>query len=125
MKSREQEYKEIFIAEALEYYDALSRHISELEKSAEGRTDPGRNFPVLHNLKANAKAIGFINISDLAHKLETAFGLIRNKELAFSDDVVTMLFDGIDLLGELITNIDNPNYKETSNEILLRNLDIN
>ena len=32
MKSREQEYKEIFIAEALEYFDALNRHISELEK---------------------------------------------------------------------------------------------
>jgi two-component system chemotaxis sensor kinase CheA len=124
MKSREQEYKEIFIAEALEYYDALSRHISELEKTPKDEQILAEIFRLLHNLKANAKAIGFINISDVSHKLETAFGLIRNRELAFSDDVVSVLFDGIDLLGELITNIDNPTYKETSNEILLRNLDV-
>ncbi|KAA9346045.1 chemotaxis protein CheA [Adhaeribacter soli] len=124
MKSREQEYKEIFIAEALEYYDALSRHISELEKAPKDEKILAEIFRLLHNLKANAKAIGFINISDVSHKLETAFGLIRNKELAFSDNVVNVLFDGIDLLGEMITNIDNPNYKETSNEVLLRNLDV-
>ena len=124
MKSREQEYREIFVAEALEYYDALSRHISELEKSPKDEQLLAEIFRLLHNLKANAKAIGFINISDLSHKLETAFGLIRNKELQFADEVVTVLFDGVDLLGELITNVDNPNYKESNNEVLLRNLDM-
>ncbi|MBK0403141.1 chemotaxis protein CheA [Adhaeribacter sp. BT258] len=124
MKSREQEYREIFVAEALEYYDALSRHISELEKSPKDEKLLAEIFRLLHNLKANAKAIGFINISDLSHKLETAFGLIRNKELNFSDEVVTVLFDGVDMLGEMITNLDNPNYKEADNQVLLRNLDL-
>lgn len=123
MKSRDQEYKEIFVAEALEYYDALSRHISELEKAPKDDKVLAEIFRYLHNLKANAKAIGFIDISNLAHKLETAFGLIRNKELAFEDTVVPILFDGIDLLGELITNLDNPNYETSDNEALLRNLD--
>ena len=123
MKSREQEYKEIFIAEALEYYDALSRHISELEKSPKDEQVLAEIFRLLHNLKANAKAIGFINISDLAHKLETAFGLIRNKDLPFAGNVVTVLFEGVDVLGEFITNIDNQNYQE-EHEILQRNLDI-
>ena len=123
MKSRDQEYKEIFVAEALEYYDALSRHISELEKAPKDDKVLAEIFRYLHNLKANAKAIGFIDISNLAHKLETAFGLIRNKELSFSDEVVPLLFDGIDLLGELITNLDNPNYQGANNELLMRNLD--
>src|SRR6478672_6032388 len=124
MKSREQEYKEIFVAEALEYYDALSRHISELEKTPKDDKVLAEIFRYLHNLKANAKAIGFIEISDLAHKLETAFGLIRNKELAFSDEVVPILFDGIDLLGEQITNLDNPNYQHADNDVLMRNLEV-
>lgn len=123
MKSRDQEYKEIFVAEALEYYDALSRHISELEKAPKDDKVLAEIFRYLHNLKANAKAIGFIEISDLAHKLETAFGLIRNKELSFADEVVPILFDGIDLLGELITNLDNPNYQRADNDVLMRNLD--
>ncbi|WP_242928966.1 chemotaxis protein CheA [Pontibacter vulgaris] len=123
MKSREQEYKEIFIAEALEYYDALNRHISDLEKRPQDDQVLAEIFRLLHNLKANAKAIGYLHISDLSHKLETAFSLIRNKELSFSDEVVAVLFDGIDLLGDLITNIDNDSYGEPD-PVLLRNLDI-
>ncbi|WP_299759675.1 chemotaxis protein CheA [uncultured Pontibacter sp.] len=123
MKSREQEYKEIFIAEALEYFDALNRHISTLEKEPDSDKTLAEIFRLLHNLKANSKAIGYLQISDVSHKLETAFSLIRNKELVFSDEVVKVLFDGIDLLGELIHNIDNANYGEPD-PVLLRNLDI-
>ena len=123
MKSREQEYKEIFIAEALEYFDSLNRHISELEKQPQNDKILAEIFRLLHNLKANAKAIGYLQISDVSHKLETAFSLIRNKELSFSDEVVTVLFDGIDMLGDLIGNIDNPNTLEPD-PVLLRNLDI-
>ncbi|WP_181306408.1 chemotaxis protein CheA [Rufibacter sp. XAAS-G3-1] len=123
MKSRDQEYKEIFIAEALEYYDALNRHISDLEKTPEDEQVLAEVFRLLHNLKANAKAIGYETIADVSHKLETAFGLIRNKELSFSDEVVTVLFDGIDLLGEMITGIDGPKEVEPS-PALLKNLDI-
>ncbi|WP_266205790.1 chemotaxis protein CheA [Pontibacter kalidii] len=123
MKSREQEYKEIFIAEALEYFDALNRHISTLEREPESEETLAEIFRLLHNLKANSKAIGYLQISDVSHKLETAFSLIRNKELSFSDEVVKVLFDGIDLLGELIHNVDNPGYGEPD-PLLLRNLDI-
>ncbi|NEM98983.1 chemotaxis protein CheA [Pontibacter burrus] len=123
MKSREQEYKEIFIAEALEYFDALNRHISDLEKRPQEDKLLAEIFRLLHNLKANAKAIGYLRISDVSHKLETAFSLIRNKELQFSDEIVTVLFEGVDLLGELIHNIDNENYGEPD-PVLLRNLDI-
>ncbi|MCX2739133.1 chemotaxis protein CheA [Pontibacter anaerobius] len=123
MKSREQEYKEIFIAEALEYFDALNRHISTLEKEPESDETLAEIFRLLHNLKANSKAIGYLQISDVSHKLETAFSLIRNKELTFSEEVVKVLFDGIDLLGELIHNVDNPKYGEPD-PVLLRNLDI-
>ncbi|WP_026464728.1 chemotaxis protein CheA [Adhaeribacter aquaticus] len=123
MKSREQEYKEIFIAEALEYYDALNRHISELEKDPNNDGLLAEIFRLLHNMKANAKAIGYIQISDLSHKLETAFELIRNKELAFTDETVTVLFDGIDLLGELINNVDNEGY-QVADENIIRNLEL-
>lgn len=123
MKSREEEYKEIFIAEALEYYDALNRHISVLEKQPQDDHTLAEIFRLLHNLKANAKAIGYLQISDVSHKLETAFSLIRNKEMSFSDEVVTVLFDGIDMLGDLINNIDNASAGD-QDPVLLRNLDV-
>ncbi len=122
MKSREEEYKEIFIAEALEYYDSLNRHISDLEKNPGEEALLDEIFRLLHNLKANAKAIGYVEISDLSHKLETAFGLIRSKELQFAGPAVTVLFDGIDLLGEMLHNLDQPDY--TANPQLVRNLEL-
>ncbi|RDC62631.1 chemotaxis protein CheA [Adhaeribacter pallidiroseus] len=122
MKSREQEYKEIFIAEALEYFDALNRHLSNLEKTPEDDQILAEIFRLLHNLKANAKAIGYLQISDLSHKLETAFELVRKHELAFRNEVATVLFDGVDLLGELISNVDDPDFK-ISDENLIRNLE--
>ena len=91
MKSREEEYKEIFVAEALEYYDALNRHISDLEKNPGEDSLLDEVFRLLHNLKANAKAIGYVDISDLAHKLETAFGMIRSKEISFTGNAVVVL----------------------------------
>ncbi|MDB5262432.1 MAG: histidine kinase, partial [Adhaeribacter sp.] len=123
MKSREQEYKEIFIAEALEYYDALNRHISDLEKNPENDAVLAEIFRLLHNMKANAKAIGYLNISDISHKLETAFELVRNKKIAFTDETVTVLFDGIDFLGELINNLDHEDY-QIQDESIIKNLDI-
>jgi two-component system chemotaxis sensor kinase CheA len=110
MNAREKEYKEIFIAEALELYDGLSTHIIDLEKDPENDRTLAEIFRLLHNLKANAKAIGYEGIGDVAHKLENAFSAIRNHELKFQDKVVSILVDGIDMLGALIANIDKPEF---------------
>lgn len=118
MKDREREYKEIFIAEALQEYDELSRHIVGLEKRPDDEKLLGEIFRLLHNLKANAKAIGYINISEIAHKLESVFSGIRNHEIEFKGDIVTVLFDGIDYLGLLLNNIDNNEYHQPQEELL-------
>lgn len=122
MGSREKEYKEIFIAEALEVYHGLSSHIIELEKNTTDEKILAEIFRLLHNLKANAKAIGYIDISEIAHKLENVFSAIRDKKLSFQGNVVTLMLDGIDLLGTLITNIDNPKFEGPETE-LLNNID--
>jgi two-component system chemotaxis sensor kinase CheA len=121
VKNREKEYKEIFIAEALQEYDGVSRHIVELERNPGDEKALGEIFRLLHNLKANAKAIGYENIADLAHNLENIISLIRNKEIKFEGSVVTLLLDGIDYLGLLLKQIDNP--EEVVNEELMRNIE--
>lgn len=122
MKDREREYKEIFIAEALQEYDELSRHIVELEKQPKDDKLLAEIFRLLHNLKANSKAIGYLNVADISHRLESVFSLIRNHELEFRGEVVTVLFDGVDYLGLLLGHIDDSNYQQPHDE-LLNNLD--
>lgn len=120
---KDQEFKEIFIAESLESYDSLCLLLTHLEKKPKDEKLLAEIFRLLHNMKANSKSIGYKDITELSHKLETAFGHIRNHTLSFSGNIKIVLFDGIDLLAELIRNIDNKNFKGPEPE-LLHNLDL-
>ncbi|MVN75524.1 chemotaxis protein CheA [Hymenobacter sp. HMF4947] len=102
MKSREQEYRELFMAEALEYYDAMSRHLSELERNPQDGAALNELFRLMHNLKANARAMGFVDMGEVAHKMETLFGQIRGQERTFTGLLVTLTFQSVDVLGNMI-----------------------
>jgi two-component system chemotaxis sensor kinase CheA len=117
LKSREKEYKEIFLAEALEEFDMINQHLTYLEKNPEDDKVLAEIFRLLHNLKANAKAIGYLDIAQLVHKLESVFGALRNRELEFTGQIVTILFASVDAMGYLLHNIDNPEAKPLDPEI--------
>ncbi|OGX87710.1 chemotaxis protein CheA [Hymenobacter lapidarius] len=102
MKTRDQEYRELFMAEALEYYDSMSRHLSELERNPNAGPALNELFRLMHNLKANARAMGFTDLGEVAHHLETLFGLIRDKEREFSGPLIKVVFAGVDALGNMI-----------------------
>lgn len=122
MKSREQEYRELFMAEALESYDAMSQHMSVLEKRPDDEAALNEVFRLLHNLKASARAMGHNEIGEVAHRMETIFGQIRSKERPFAGSVVPVLFSGIDVLGGMIRAVG-ANQELTENTALLENLD--
>ena len=98
MKSRDQEYRELFAAEALETADSLGRHLSELERAPADENAVAESFRLLHNLKASAAATGLQTVADLAHMLESVFGRLRARELVFTPTVSATLFEGIDAL---------------------------
>ena len=122
MTAREQEYRELFMAEALEYYDAMSQHLSELERSPTDVPALNELFRLMHNLKSNARAMGHTAIGEVAHHLETIFGLIRDKEREFAGSLVPVVFTGLDELGAMIRAVgaDQPLPDATD---LLENLD--
>jgi len=102
MTAREQEYRELFMAEALEYYDAMSRHLSELERNPQDVGALNELFRLMHNLKANARAMGFMDMGEVAHRMETLFGQIRGNERTFTGSLVSLTFRAVDILGNMI-----------------------
>ncbi|WP_426059946.1 chemotaxis protein CheA [Hymenobacter sp. B1770] len=122
MKSRDQEYRELFMAEALEYYDSMSRHLSELERNPDAGPALNELFRLMHNLKANARAMGFTDLGEVAHHLETLFGLIRDRERAFSGPLIQVVFTGVDALGNMIRAVG-ANQPLPNVTTLLENLD--
>jgi two-component system chemotaxis sensor kinase CheA len=105
MKTRDQEYREMFMAEALEYYDSMSRHLSELERNPNAGPALNELFRLMHNLKANARAMGFTDLGEMAHHLETLFGLIRDQQRTFSGALTRVVFTGVDTMGTMIRAI--------------------
>ena len=122
MKTRDQEYREMFMAEALEYYDSMSRHLSELERNTDAGPALNELFRLMHNLKANARAMGFMDLGEVAHHLETLFGLIRDKQREFGGPLAKVVFTGVDVMGAMIRAVgaDQPLPDATA---LLENLD--
>jgi len=103
--SKENEYRELFLAEALENHEELNRLITQLEKKPDDQSAVNAIFRITHTLKGNAAGMGFEHIAELGHTLETLFGEVREKRLELSPDMFTALFKAIDTLGALIRSL--------------------
>ena len=102
---KEDEYREIFLAEALDHYEELNRLMTELEKKPTDVPTINAIFRITHTLKGNAAGMGFGGIAELGHTVETLFGEIRDRRISLNPDIFTALFKAIDVLGALIRSL--------------------
>lgn len=124
--SKDQEYQEIFLAEALENYAEINRLLTVLEKNAGDTKTIQSLFRLTHTLKGNATGMGFDKIAEMAHVMEDFFGEVRDGRIMLGDDIFTSVFKAADVLGELIDALKTPRdvkYRgiKTKLEILIKN----
>ena len=105
MKSKEEEYRQLFLTEALENFEELNRLFVDLEKDASSKKAIANIFRIVHTLKGNAMGMGYEKIADLAHVMEDVFGAIKNGEIAADKELIDGLFRANDKLGGLINAI--------------------
>lgn len=105
MKSKEEEYRQLFLTEALENFEELNRLFVELEKDISSKKAIANIFRIVHTLKGNAMGMGYEKIADLAHVMEDVFGAIKNGEVVPDKELVDSLFRANDKLGGLINAI--------------------
>ncbi|UII21786.1 chemotaxis protein CheA [Fulvivirga ligni] len=118
MTNREKELRAIFLAETQQSYDQISSGIVNLEKSPGNEELIADIFRLLHNMKANTAAMKLDAISTLAHALENVFSAIRDKEITFQGNNTSVIFRGIDHMGYLITNINEPKLQEVDADLI-------
>ena len=125
-QEKDQEYREIFLAEALDHYTEINRLLTILEKNIEDAQAIQALFRITHTLKGNATGMGFEKIAELAHVLEDFFGEVRDGKISLGNDIFTSVFKAADALGELIEAVKNPRdvkYRgiKTKLEVLIKN----
>lgn len=123
---KDSEYREIFLAEAIENYTEINRLLTVLEKNVSDTKTIQALFRITHTLKGNATGMGFEKIADLAHVMEDFFGEVREGRIALGTDIFTSVFKAADALGELIDAIKKPRevkYRgvKTKLDVLIRN----
>lgn len=125
--SKEQEYKEIFLAEAQESQEQLNLLFTELEKDISNKKAIDAIFRITHTLKGNAMGMGFSEIAELSHVVEDVFNEVKTGALKLDADLFTCLYRANDVLNELIEAIKTPKavkYKgiKTKLEVILKNV---
>lgn len=105
MKNKEEEYKEIFLAEALDNFEEINRLLTTLEKDTADKNTLQTLFRITHTLKGNAAGMGFEGIAAMAHVLEDLFGEVRDGRVLLQSDLFASVFKAVDILGSLINAI--------------------
>jgi len=108
MNEKDQEYREIFLAEALEIYTEINRLLTLLEKNVNDTKAIHALFRITHTLKGNATGMGYEKIAEMAHVMEDFFGEVRESRIDLGSDIFSSVFKAADVLGELIDAIKNP-----------------
>ena len=125
MKNKEEEYKEIFLAESLDNFEEINRLLTNLEKDLTDRNNIHALFRITHTLKGNSAGMGFTGIAEMAHVLEDLFGEVRDGRIQLNGNLFASIYKAVDILGNLINAVkDNTEVKykgiKTKLEVLLK-----
>ena len=119
----DEEYLQMFFDEAEEYIRDLNDDILILEENTENTEVINAIFRAAHSLKGMAATMGFDELTDLTHKLENVLDLIREEKIYLDAEMIDALFEGIDLINELVEDIKRTGREATEVEGFLVSLD--
>lgn len=100
------QYMTMFIEESMDNLQTLNESLLDLEQDPTDVDKLNEIFRVAHTIKGMAATMGFGDIAELTHKMEDVLSEFRNGELSVTQDVVTVLFDCLDTLEKMITNVE-------------------
>jgi len=94
-----------FVTEAREHLGYIEPNLLELEKDMGNLELVDEIFRSLHSIKGTSDYVGISSVTELSHKMESLFELVRNKKLKFNQEIISVTFEAFDILKELINRI--------------------
>ena len=100
------EYKDLFIEEAREHIDTLTKSLLTLEKEPQNIEVVNMLFRSAHTLKGSSGMMGYIDFQDLTHAMEDIFDEMRKGKKP-SSNLISALLECVDALSLKLENIQN------------------
>jgi two-component system chemotaxis sensor kinase CheA len=100
------QYRTLFIEEAKEHIDTITKSMLILEKEPENQEVINMLFRSAHTLKGSSGMMGFKDFQELTHAMEDIFDDMRkgNKPTC---DLISLLLECVDALTQRLDNIQN------------------
>ena len=104
MQDKELEIRRQFLDEAQEYLDLLESSVLGISSSRIDTQQINAALRAAHSIKGGAGMMGFSALSDLSHRLEDSFKVLKiQKSIEIDLDLERLLLEAIDCLRHLVT----------------------
>lgn len=107
--SERDETLQIFFSETKDLLRSAEDSLLALESSPESASNIERLFRSVHTIKSGAAMVGFPNISEYSHLLETLMDRLRSGELTVSNNLITFLLKSVDFVRSMVENVNQGN----------------
>jgi two-component system, chemotaxis family, sensor kinase CheA len=101
-----EQYKQLFIEEAREHIENLTKSMIILEKEPQNQEIVNMLFRSAHTLKGSSGMMGYKDFQELTHSMEDVFDGMR-KGNSPSSSVISVLLECVDALSSRLENIQN------------------
>ena len=91
-----------FVVESEEGLERTEQHLIAAETDPDNRELLDEMFRVAHTIKGNASALDFPELAGFAHVMEDLLEALRERELAISRELISLLLHGVDALRSLV-----------------------
>lgn len=112
-------YLDLFKEEAGEILQTINDQLLALEQGSGDKQVVEELFRALHSLKGITATMGFDQIADLSHKMESLIDQVRNERIEITTALMNILFEATDTLQVLLSQVDSEN---PVNEIDIKSL---
>ncbi|MEH1838879.1 MAG: chemotaxis protein CheA [Nostoc sp.] len=96
---------EAFLVESYENLNHIEGDIIELEKTSANGEALVRIYRSLHTLKGNCGFLPFPNLESLAHAGENLLSCLRDRQLAITPDIISILLQTVDSIRQMLFQI--------------------
>ena len=109
-----EEIYSVFIQEAREQLTAMEDGLLRMEQGDRDADVLNAIFRAAHTIKGASGVVELHHIERFTHVLENLLDRLRNGELGLSSDMVTLLLQGCDHIGSLLTVVEQGRFDEDS-----------
>ena len=99
------EIAQLFIEESMEGLDIMESSLLNLNLGAADAETMNEIFRAAHSIKGGGATLGFTEVADFAHHVETLLDEMREGKFAVTSDAVDLLLQSVDCIRDMITSL--------------------